>query len=128
MTAQPQPLPLSSQPWKPLPYMKKAVKFLLEHAASALFLDPGLRKTSITLAALKLLMERKLVAKVLIIAPLKDSNFRADSVDRVAAAAREVFKLHGHEDRLRIEHPDCDHDFPTEMRQQAYELFDRVLR
>ena len=65
---------------------------------------------------------------VLIIAPLKDSNFRADSVDRVATAAREVFKLHSHEDRLRIEHPDCDHDFPTEMRQQAYELFDRVLR
>lgn len=64
---------------------------------------------------------------VLIIAPLKDSNFRAASVDRVAAAAREVFKLHGHEEHLRIEHPDCDHDFPTEMRQQAYELFDRVL-
>lgn len=65
---------------------------------------------------------------VLIIAPLKDSNFRADSVDRVATAAREVFKLHGHEDHLRVEHPDCDHDFPNEMRQQAYELFDRVLR
>lgn len=65
---------------------------------------------------------------VLIIAPLKDSNFRADSVDRVATAAREVFKRHGHEDRLRVEHPDCDHDFPNEMRQQAYELFDRVLR
>ena len=65
---------------------------------------------------------------VLIIAPLKDSNFRAASVDRVATAAREVFKLHGHEDRLRIEHPDCDHDFPAEMRQQAYELFDRVLQ
>ncbi len=30
-----------SIPWKPLPYMKKAVKFLLGHAAGALFLDPG---------------------------------------------------------------------------------------
>jgi pimeloyl-ACP methyl ester carboxylesterase len=65
---------------------------------------------------------------VLIVAPLKDSNFRHDSVDRVAAAAREVFKLYGHEDHLRVEHPDCDHDFPTEMRQLGYELFDRVLR
>ena len=65
---------------------------------------------------------------VLIIAPLKDSNFRAASVDRVAAAAHEVFKLHGHADRLRLEHPDCDHDFPKEMRQQAYELFDHVMR
>jgi hypothetical protein len=64
---------------------------------------------------------------VLIVAPTKDSNFRADSVDRVAAAARTVFKLHGHEDRLRVEHPDCDHDFPSEMREAAYKLFDMVL-
>ena len=27
--------------WNPHGYQKKAVKFLLEHAASALFLDPG---------------------------------------------------------------------------------------
>ena len=65
---------------------------------------------------------------VLIIAPVKDHNFQAASVDRIAAAAREVFKLHGHEERLRVEHPDCDHDFPTEMRQLAYELFDRTLK
>jgi SNF2 family DNA or RNA helicase len=51
--------------------MKWAVKFLLTHASGALFLDPGLRKTSITLAALKLLIERKLVSKVLVIAPLR---------------------------------------------------------
>ena len=65
---------------------------------------------------------------MLIIAPLKDTNFRADSVDRIAAAARPVFQLHGHPDRLRVEHPDCDHDFPTEMRETAYALFDSVLR
>ncbi len=65
---------------------------------------------------------------VLIIAPTKDSNFRAASVDRVAAAARPIFKLFGHEDRLRVLHPECEHDFPTEMRQEAYQLFDRILR
>ncbi|HUG89908.1 MAG TPA: hypothetical protein VML55_03680, partial [Planctomycetaceae bacterium] len=48
---------------------------------------------------------------VLIIAPLHDSNFRAASVDRVAAAARPVFELYGHAKRLRVEHPDCAHDF-----------------
>ena len=64
---------------------------------------------------------------VLISAPLKDSNFRWDSVDRVAAAASEVYKLHGLPDRLIVEHPDCDHDFPVEKRNQAYELFDKVL-
>ena len=51
--------------------LKKAVKFLLEHAASALFLDPGLGKTSITLAAVKLLKQKKLLDKVLLIAPLR---------------------------------------------------------
>jgi hypothetical protein len=64
---------------------------------------------------------------VLLIAPKKDSNFRADSVDRIVAAARPVFKLHGHEGRLRLEHPDCGHDFPPEMREAAYKLFDAVL-
>ena len=62
--------PLSNL-WSPHAYQKKAVKFLLEHAAAALFLDPGLGKTSITLAALKLLISKKLVNKVLLIAPLR---------------------------------------------------------
>jgi SNF2 family DNA or RNA helicase len=61
----------SSKPWQPHAYQKKAVKFLLEHAASALFLDPGLGKTSITLAAIKLLKQKKLLDKVLLIAPLR---------------------------------------------------------
>lgn len=64
---------------------------------------------------------------VLIIAPTMDSNFRAASVDRIAAAARPVFKLFGHEERLRVEHPDCTHDFPPEMRELAYKVFDAVL-
>ena len=63
--------PPSSKPWQPHAYQKKAVKFLLEHAASALFLDPGLGKTSITLAAIKLLKQKKLLDKVLLIAPLR---------------------------------------------------------
>jgi lysophospholipase L1-like esterase len=64
---------------------------------------------------------------VFIIAPLKDDNFRADSVDRIAAAARPVFALYHHPERLRVDHPDCAHDFPTEMRQAAYALLDSVL-
>jgi dienelactone hydrolase len=64
---------------------------------------------------------------VLIVAPKKDSNFRADSVDRIVAAARPIFKLYGHADRLQVEHPDGGHDFAPEMREQAYRLFDAVL-
>jgi dienelactone hydrolase len=65
---------------------------------------------------------------VLIVAPTRDGNFKGDSVDRIAAAARPVYRLHGHADRLRVEHPDCDHDFPTDMREAAYKLFDSVLK
>jgi SNF2 family DNA or RNA helicase len=57
--------------WKPLPYMRRAVKFLLEHGGAALFLDPGLGKTSITLAALKILLKEGVVERVVIVAPLR---------------------------------------------------------
>src|SRR5438045_9777378 len=65
---------------------------------------------------------------VLIIAPLKDSNFRAQSVDRIVASARPVFALYGHPERLQVEHPDCEHDFPNSMRDKSYALTDSVLR
>jgi dienelactone hydrolase len=65
---------------------------------------------------------------VLIIAPQKDHNFRADSVDRIAAAAGQIFKLYGHPERLKVEHPDCAHDFPNEMREAGYKFIDAVLK
>lgn len=65
---------------------------------------------------------------VLVVAPLHDSNFRSASVDRMTTEARKVFSLHGHPDRLQVVHPDCQHDFPDEMRQQAYQMFDTVLK
>jgi hypothetical protein len=43
----------------------------LSTAAAALFLDPGLRKTSITLAALSFLLKKGLISKILIVAPLR---------------------------------------------------------
>jgi dienelactone hydrolase len=64
---------------------------------------------------------------VLIIAPQRDDNFRAESVDRVAQAAREAYELHGAAENLRVLHPACAHDFPREMREAAYELIDAVL-
>lgn len=64
-------LKLLSKPWSPHTYQKKAVKFLLEHAAGALFLDPGLGKTSITLAAIAFLIKRGIINKVLLVAPLR---------------------------------------------------------
>lgn len=64
---------------------------------------------------------------VFVSAPLHDSNFQWDSVDRIADAARPVFALYGAADHLEIHHPDCDHDFPEKERLASYALIQRVL-
>lgn len=64
----------TGQPYTPHAYQKKAIKFLLEHPAAALFLDPGLGKTSITLAA-QLFLKRKQHARgLLVVAPLRPAK------------------------------------------------------
>jgi dienelactone hydrolase len=64
---------------------------------------------------------------VFISAPVHDDNFRADSVDRIAASARPVFALLGAGDKLLVEHPDTAHDFPDATREKAYALITRAL-
>jgi len=61
-------------------------------------------------------------------APIGDSNFKWRSVDDVADAARQVYRLHGAAENLQIAHPDCSHSFPAEMREKAYRLFEEKLR
>lgn len=56
--------------WNPHPYQIRGVNFLLEHRAAALFLDPGMGKTSITLRAL-LEAKRAGCRKTLVVAPLR---------------------------------------------------------
>lgn len=65
---------------------------------------------------------------VLVNAPLGDTNFKWRSVDAVAASAREVFRLYDAEKSLQVEHPNCGHLFPAEMRNQAYKLLDEELK
>ena len=66
--------------------------------------------------------------RVLISAPLHDSNFKHDSVARIAKAARPVFAFYGASARLEVMHPDCDHDFPDSARQRAYAILEEELR
>lgn len=64
---------------------------------------------------------------VFVSAPLHDANFRAESVRRVTAAARQVFALHGAEERLVVRHPDCGHEFPDAVRHEAYQVLARAV-
>jgi hypothetical protein len=61
-------------------------------------------------------------------APLADDNFQWKSVDRVTAAASKVYKLYGADGKLVVEHPDCAHDFPDEVRQRAFQYIDAHIR
>jgi dienelactone hydrolase len=65
---------------------------------------------------------------VFINAPLGDTNFKSDSVDRVVQSASAVYRLYGKPDRITLLHPDCSHDFPPDVRQQAYEFLEKCLR
>lgn len=67
---------LSEEPskWLPNADQRRGVKFLLEHAAAGVFADPGVGKTSIVYAALKILKKRGLFRKALVIAPLRVSR------------------------------------------------------
>lgn len=60
-----------AQPWYPQEYQVEGIKMLLEQGAVALFLDPGLGKTSLCLAAVKILKARMLIKKVFVVAPLR---------------------------------------------------------
>jgi predicted dienelactone hydrolase len=66
--------------------------------------------------------------QVFINAPLRDANFNWQSVDRTVAAASAIYRLEGAPQSLIVEHPDCEHDFPPEIREKAYKLIDEVLR
>ena len=64
-------IPPSHKWWNAHPYQERAVDFLLERGAAALFLDPGLGKTSITLEAFDILRKEGIAKKMLVIAPLR---------------------------------------------------------
>lgn len=57
--------------WKPHGYQEKGIKLLLGQGAAALFLDPGLGKTTTCLAAFKILKKLGYAAKLLVVAPLR---------------------------------------------------------
>jgi dienelactone hydrolase len=65
---------------------------------------------------------------VFINAPLRDANFEVTGVDDCVNAARlvysDVFHASG---ALRVVHPDCEHDFPPDIRASAYDFLARSL-
>lgn len=55
--------------FEPHPYQLQAMQFMVEHPASGLLLQPGLGKTVITLSVIKALKLRKIIKRVIVVAP-----------------------------------------------------------
>jgi hypothetical protein len=60
-------------------------------------------------------------------APAHDANFDVEGVKNCIAAAKDIYRLLGHEGLLKAVYPDAEHDFPTRERWEAYAFLDRIL-
>ena len=65
---------------------------------------------------------------VFINAPTRDANFRCQSVDSILNAASAVYRLYHVPKTLEAAYPDCEHDFPPDVREAAYRFIDQHLR
>lgn len=64
----------------------------------------------------------------LAIAPERDANFDVAGVREVIDAATPVYQLFGKPERLKVFYPDCEHEWPKPMRDEAYQWLDRWLK
>ena len=62
------------------------------------------------------------------ISPTHDSNFEVEGVKKGIAAARPIYELLGAPAALKVVYPDCPHDFPPDVRAQAYAFLDKSLK
>ncbi len=62
------------------------------------------------------------------VSPLRDSNFDYKGVQKAIPEAAKVYELLGVKDQLQVRYPDCDHDFPDDMRREAYRFLDAQLK
>lgn len=59
--------------------------------------------------------------------PIHDSNFDVEGVKVGIKSASEVYRFMKAEGNLQVRYPNADHDFPTEVRSEAYLYIDKVL-
>ena len=59
--------------------------------------------------------------------PIGDTNFAVEGVRRSVQEASKIYALFGVPERLQVRHPDCGHDFPPEIREEAYRFIEAEL-
>ncbi|MCD6598349.1 MAG: alpha/beta fold hydrolase [Bacteroidales bacterium] len=59
--------------------------------------------------------------------PLNDSNFSVEGVKKGISESMKIYSLLESKEKLQVQYPDCQHDFPKEIRQEAYDFIDAAL-
>jgi pimeloyl-ACP methyl ester carboxylesterase len=59
--------------------------------------------------------------------PVNDLNFNLEGVRKGIASALEVYRLLNAAENIQVRYPDSGHDFPTEVRLEAYQFIDKIL-
>ena len=62
------------------------------------------------------------------VSPVRDANFDINGVKKAIPVAGSIYSLFKAREELILLSPDCEHDFPTDMRLQSYNVIDRVLK
>lgn len=60
--------------------------------------------------------------------PLRDSNFAVAGVKKAVPEIEKVYHLFGADKAFQVKYPDCAHDFPPEVRHEAYRFIDAALK
>jgi hypothetical protein len=101
----------AAKPWTPWPYQERALKFLLENPTSGLLLCPGMGKTSTLLAALKVLLKKKIVKRCLVVVQLTPlyEVWPAEAREWTDFHGIGVAMLHGDEKEYNLRNLTPDH-------------------
>lgn len=59
--------------------------------------------------------------------PLHDGNFEVAGVRKAIAEAKGIYELLGAGENLQVRYPDSGHEFPPQVRHEAYQFIDRIL-
>ncbi|MEN8227910.1 MAG: alpha/beta fold hydrolase [Bacteroidota bacterium] len=59
--------------------------------------------------------------------PLRDSNFDVAGVKKGINEANKIYRLLDADKKLQVRYPDCEHDFPDQVRLEAYQFIDESL-
>jgi pimeloyl-ACP methyl ester carboxylesterase len=60
--------------------------------------------------------------------PVNDANFDVNGVKEGIVSATKVYRFLKADENLQVRYPDAKHDFPPEIRLEAYRFVDRILK